>query len=231
LVASTSADASYLVIDVGGIAAVSTDTATLLDIGTGASGSETALIQNVAVGSASRGTGIGFVFGVPIKIASGTRLSARIQSVVAGGKTGTVIVRTFDMGDYAHAPTACDVIGTDTATSAGTAMTGASGTYAQVTASTANAYKAIVMVPSASSNNVGGLALQFTLASGASGSEVDLGAVNGVYSTSETAQNFGPSVNSPLLVGGPIAAGTRLAVKHNTGFSAAPYDITLIGIR
>jgi hypothetical protein len=227
LIASTSANVSYIVIDADA-STVNTDTATLIDIGAGASGAETALISNVAIGGAERSaTRASFGFGVPIKIASGTRLSARIQSVVTGGKTASIIVRTFDMGDYANAPTSVDVIGTSTATSEGTPMSGSSGTWVQVTASTARSYKAVVVVPSASSSNMGNIAVEYVLGTGASGSEVEIGRATAHYTGNEEA---GTTTFYPPIVGTAITSGTRLAVKHDIATGPGSYDITLIGI-
>jgi hypothetical protein len=227
LVASTSANASYLIVSVD-LSAAATDTASLIDIGTGASGSEAALIPNVAAGGAETATTrCPFAFGVPIKIPSGTRLSARIQSVVTGGKTAAVRVITFDMGDYAHAPTSVDVLGTSTATSEGTPMTGASGTYAEVVASTSNAYKAIVLVPSTSATSISNIAATFTLGVGASGSEVESGACIAHYTGNE---EVGVTALCPPIMAASVPAGSRLAVKHDIAASSSFYDVTLIGI-
>jgi len=226
LIASTSANASYIIIDAGDVNTSGANTATLLDIGTGASGSETTLIGNVAIGSATRtAPRAPFAFGVPIQIPSGVRLSARIQSVVTS-KTATIRIFTFDLGDYAAAPTSVDVIGTDTATSAGTAMSGASGTWTQVIASTTRAYRAVVAVPSASDTVVAGITIQFTVGKGAAGSETEIGRVFGQFSDIETA---GMGV-LPTLIPASVASGTRLAVRHDIAALPGPYDITLIGI-
>jgi len=228
LVASTSANASYIVIDCE-MATSATNTSTLLDIATGASGSETVLVGDVAVGGAVRslGTRCPFAFGVPIKIPSGTRLSARIQSVVTGGKTGTVVVRTYESADYSAAPTSVDVIGTDTDTSTGTAMSGASGTWVEIIASTSRAYRAVSIVPSVNSNNMGNEAVTFTLGTGASGSETAKGAMVAHYVANE---EVGMTAYTPPIAGGTIAAGTRLAIKHNASSIPQRYAVTLIGI-
>jgi hypothetical protein len=230
LVASTSANASFLIVEVAGIVSSGVDTATLVDIGTGASGAETAIIPDVAVGSANNSNAslCTLTFSVPIKVASGTRLSARIQSLVTGGKTATVRVFTFDMGDYAYAPTAVDVIGTSTATSAGTAMSGASGTWVQITASTANAYKAVVMVPSASAGAIGNIRVEYRLGTGASGSEISRGSIFATYNASEA---VGLLARTSSLITAAIPSGTRLSVRHDIPSSPSVYDMTLIGIR
>ena len=228
LIASTTANASYIVIEAGDVSASGANTATLLDIGTGASGSETALIENIGIGGASRATNrASFAFGVPIRIPSGTRISARIQSLVTGGKTATIRVFIFEMGDYAAAPTSVDVIGTSTGTSEGTAMSGSSGTWVQVLASTTRAYRAVVLVPSFSAISVGNIAVQYTLGTGASGSETEVGRMFAQYSDIETS---GFSNALPPLIAGSIASGSRLSVRHDIASSPGSYDVTLIGI-
>lgn len=231
IIASTTANTSLLSIKVGGIAAAGTDTATLIDIGTGAGGSETAIVSNIAVGSATGGAADGGInFELPYKIASGTRIAARIQSIVTGGKTAFVEIAAVNAGDYDSAPTAVDTIGTSTATSLGTAMSGASGTWVQVTSSTSNAYRAVVMVPSVSSATIGGNAnFTYTLGIGASGSEVEVGSLRFRTGTSETCYNLHPTGAS--LFGRAYASGSRLAVRHNITSVPASYYVTLIGVR
>jgi hypothetical protein len=227
LIASTSADASYVVIDAGAYTS-GADTATLLDLGTGSSTNETALISDVAIGSAARQANrAALCFGVPIKIASGTRLSARIQSVVSGGKTATIQVYTFNMGDYAAAPTSVDVIGTSTATSAGTAMSGSSGNWVQIIASTTRAYRGVVVVPSASSASLGDIIIEYKLGTGASLAEVEVGRTFAHYSNIETAGN---GVTLLPVLAQNIPSGTRLSIQHNIASGPGSYDVTLIGI-
>ena len=232
LVASTSANASFIIVEVSGIAASGADTATLVDVGTGASGSETALIPNVGVGAANSNTqGLAtLAFGIPIKIASGTRLSARIQSVVAGppAKSAVVRVLTFDMGDYAYAPTSVDVIGTSTATSVGTALSGASGTWVEIIASTTNAYKGVVIVPSSSATATGNIRVEYRLGTGASGAETARGRMFGTFTTAE---GVGILPRTSPLITAQIPSGTRLSVRHDIASTSGNYDITLIGIR
>ena len=227
LIASTSGNASVLLCEATNVSANGVNTATLLDIGTGASGSETPLISNVGIGGASSI----FTWPVPIKIASGTRLSARIQSVVTGGKTASISVRALDADNYSDAPASVDVIGSSTATSAGTTFSGASGTFVEVIASTTKAYRAVVLIPSVSGSATSAVSfLKLTLARGASGAEVEVGTIITTYSNQE-------AVNSavsrwPYLIGGPIPSGTRLSVQHELPSSgqAPNHAVTLIGI-
>jgi hypothetical protein len=227
LLASSSANASLIVIGVNNFANA-TDTSSLLDIGTGASGSETALISNIAVGgNVATNANASCYFPVPIKIASGTRIAARIQSVVAS-RVATVRIYLIDTGDYNQAPTSVDVIGTDTATSNGTVMSGASGTWVQVTASTSRAYRAVTIVPSLASNDVASIQpLEYALGTGASGSEVEIGKMEADTSNAEFV-GIRPSL-SPLIAKN-IASATRLAIKHNIPGNPNRYGVTLIGI-
>ena len=230
LIASTSANATYIVVEVTGVQTSGANTATLLTIGTGSVGSETAIIDSVAVGGAriAAADTLRFVFQVPFKIPSGTRLSAQIQSIVAGGKTATVQVWTFDMGDYNYAPTAVDVIGTNTATSDGTQMSGVAGSWTPIIASTANAYRGFVLIPSLSDSGVATVLVNYTLGKGPSGFEEEIGQAFGTYNLSEAVTQL---QRWPLVMGGTAPAGTRLAVKHDIVSTPSDFDVCVIGIR
>jgi hypothetical protein len=224
LIASTSANASAIYVEVN-VANNGFDSSCLLDIGTGASGSESALISNIAVGGARTSTSVGaYNFNVPIQVPSGTRISARIQHITSSA-TGTVLVEARDYGDYAQSPTSVDVIGADTTTSTGTDFSAAN-TYVQLTSSTSRAYRAFVMLPNVSGNNVGTFETTLTLAKGASGSEVEIGARYYDYSNAEATH----MVDDPL-VPAAVASGTRLAVKiQGPTTNLANYGVCLIGI-
>jgi hypothetical protein len=229
LIASTSANAGLLVLMVQDIASSATNTATLIDVATGASGSETDIISNLAVGGAfATASPIGVAVSIPFQIPSGTRLSARIQSVVTGGKTATAQVFLFDVGgDYATAPTSVDVIGGNTANSQGISFSGASGTWVQATASTSQAYRAVAIMPSTHSTNIATIGPQLELGVGAAGSEQVFGLSAASYSNSETVLASPPYLS---LFGRNIPSGSRLAVKHNIASSPTNYGFTLIGI-
>jgi hypothetical protein len=229
VIASTSADTSFLVLTAGAISASATNTATLLDIATGASGSESLVASNIAVGGArTAGTIVtGASFGIPLKIPSGTRVAARIQSVVTGGKTAVLQSAFIDAGDYATAPTTVDVIGGDTATSQGISFSGSSGTWVQATASTSQAYRAVVYVPSTHSTDIATITLTASIGVGAAGSEVEFGTALIRYENSE---NVGLADPFTYIFGRSIPAGSRLAVKHNIAANPDRYGFTLIGI-
>ena len=228
LIASTSANASLLVLHVQDVSANSTNTATLLDLATGASGSESAIASDIAIGSAQTTAGpVGVAVSIPLKISSGTRLSARIQSVVTGGKTASVQAFLFDVGDFATAPTSVDVIGGNTANSEGISFSGASGTWVEATASTSQAYRAVAIIPSAHSTVVSTIGPQFDLGVGASGSEVVFGVTTAAYNNGEAVQSSPPYLS---LFGRSIPAGSRLAVRHDIATFPDRHGFTLIAI-
>ena len=106
-------------------------------------------------------------------------------------------------------------------------MSGSSGTYVQITASTAADYQAVIIVPSISAtSSQTNSAVTFTLATGAAGSEVDVGQCVAVFDGGVGVGN----VILPGYCGGFIPAGTRLSVKHNISSSPGSYDICLIGV-
>ena len=228
LVSSSSGNTSFIVVLANSINVAATNTATLLDIGTGASGSETTVIADVAVGASGvTSGGSGNIFGVPFKIASGTRISARIQSVVAGGKTASISAFLMDLGNYDTAPTSVDVIGADTANSKGISFSGASGSWTEAIASTSRAYRAVVCVLSSHNNDIAGITINWDVGIGASGSEVVFGNGRASANTIETLSNATPY---NYLFGRKIPAGSRLAVRHNIAANPDRYGFTLIGV-
>jgi len=222
LVTSTSANASLLIIEVSGIGTAATDTAALLDIGTGAASSESAIIGNVAIGGASD-----IAFYVPFKIPSGTRISARIQSVI-GSDTATVGVYVIDAGDYNISPTSVDVIGGDTATSKGISFSGASGTWVVAEASTSRAYRAIVPVLSVHNATVTATSnASYDIGVGSAGNEVVFGRFRNTFNANEQVFNVRPYIS---LFGRNIPSGSRLAIKHPITSNPDRCGFCLIGI-
>jgi hypothetical protein len=223
IIASTAAQGSWLHINCGAFNATATNTASLLDIAIGASGSEVPIISNVAVGGAAA---VYFTF--PVQIPSGSRLSARIQSVVTGGKTGTVILYVVDAGDYALSPTSVDVIGTDTATSKGTDFTGSSGTWVEATASTTQAYRAVCAVPSIHDDDIASISSTTAdIGIGAAGNEVAFANIRFNTNNSEFIGTQLPNIDPH---GRSIPAGSRLAVRHFITANPSKYGFCLIGI-
>jgi len=232
IIASTASNASALAITITDVGANGFNTAALIDIGFGASGSETVKIADVAVGGA-RGTGNvaafgGLTFVIPLQVPSGTRIACRIQGVIASD-TASVSIQALDTSDYSLAPTSVDTIGGDTATSGAIGMSGASGTWVELVASTSQAYRGIVLVPSiAATAGTNTIVTTYEIGTGAAASEVTFGFINAHYTSAEEIST-GRMVATPVL-GKLIPAGTRIAVKHSFSSNQGIYQVTLIGI-
>lgn len=224
LIASTSANGSYLFFRVSVIGSTGVNTATLIDFATGASGSESVIAQNIAVGSAFNP----LHFGIPFKVPTGTRISARIQSVVTGGKTASVECILINAGDYDNSPTTVDIIGGNTVNSQGISFSGSSGTWTQAIASTSRAYKAVCLVLSSHSSDTAQITQQlYSVGIGLSGNEIEIGNVRHNYGNGETSQSQTPFL---FLFGYDIPLGSRLAVKHPITTNPNRYGFTLICI-
>lgn len=119
LIASTGADAEGVYVKVVDVAASGVATSMLLDIGTGAAASETVLLPDLLVGYAGEDQSMGRGYFFPVSIASGTRISARCQSVNA---SDTAIVGVWLVQSIQHleGATSVEAIGEDTVNSQGT---------------------------------------------------------------------------------------------------------------
>jgi hypothetical protein len=228
LIASTSGASNIFSSVWQGSAVASTDTATLMDIGIGASGSETVIASNIAVGGYGSATIV-----LPVNIPSGTRIAARIQGV-RGSQTiqtfGNIYALNISGSAASLFPSSVDVLGTDSATSTGTAMSGASGTWVQIVASTSDDYTGFQIIPSISDTDTPSINdLRLTLGVGASGSEVAIGEISCTANTSEQISVRGAS--SPFAVfGREVAAGSRLAIRHNIAANPSKYDACIIAV-
>jgi hypothetical protein len=230
VIASSSADASMVVVTASSIGSSGAETSCLVDLGFGAAGSETVKVENMGFGGAWTSSGIsgqwGIVACIPLQVPSGTRISLRSQSAVASD-TGLFRVTLVDSGTYSLSPTAVDTLVADTATSRNLVMSGSSGTYVEAVASTSQAYKAIAMFPNLCGNPANAAHNQFVVAVGAAGSEVDFGDVAAISFATELIGSLPPYLG---VFGRDIPAGSRISVKHDVTSNASTYGVTLIGI-
>lgn len=188
----------------------------LMDVGVGAAGSEVVVIADLAVGCCHT------VLNIPIAIPSGSRVAVRVQQ---SGTTAWNFYPTFvfyDVGGYASTPTSVDVLGTSNATSYGTALSGASGTWTEIVTSTSKDYQTCFAIPSASGvgtftgNYPGAL---FHLGVGAAGSETILASGYPQLTAGYISFAF---PNTEMHFGtGPVPAGSRLAVQPNVSSTNA----------
>lgn len=224
---ATTETAALLVLFATNTTVAATDTGMLVDIGTGAAGSEVVRVPSLAISQqASIHTA------VPIRISGSTRVAARIQSAVVS-RTASLQAALFTSPYFDRLPSSVDVLGTSTATSVGTAMSGASGTWVEITAATAKDYQALILVPSLSDTNSGANAtVRYDLGIGAAGSEVAVGAAHWLYSTAPAVTvptgQMPPGMGS--VFGGYVPAGRRLAVRHNVAANPGRIDACVIGV-
>ena len=229
LVASTSATVNYVAVQVSQIFVSGSNTATLVDIAVGPAGSEQVIAADVGVGGANAVPATpGIRYSLPVQIPAGSRLSARIQSIITGGKTATVNAELYSWGSSGDIGTTVDTLGSNTADSSGLAMSGASGTYVQAIASTSKDYRAVGLVGSVNGNQTSNLTVTYTVAVGSSGSEIDFGSVQSRYTTSENPSSYA-TATLPIFAR-DIPAGSRLAIKHDIGGGPTNYGCTVIGI-
>lgn len=144
LIASTAADAYGIQVHINNNATSNTSTASLLDIMTGGSGSEVVFIPDLMAGwvQSVAATVAWRTYTFPIFIPAGTRLSARMQSVVTSKTCSvglTLLQRPSQLGFVGTRVTA---YGVDSANSRGQTHTAGSsstyGTATQLSASTTN---------------------------------------------------------------------------------------------
>ena len=229
LTASTSADAGLLLIRAEAVATTATETSMLLDVGIGAAGSETPIMENLAIGGASSASGLalGVIMPLPVRIASGSRLSCRIQALI-GSDTVNVSATPFALNARQMLPTTVDVIGTSTTTSRGTAFSGSFGTWTEITASTSQRYRAILLSPSVIGTDIVSFTRDLEIAVGAVGSEVEIGRVYVDYRNTESVFHAATFFYAPIAC--DIPAGSRLSVKTPVTANPDRYGVCLIGV-
>jgi hypothetical protein len=228
LVASTSEEVALVVVRAVSVGTAATETSMLIDIGVGASGSEAAIMENLAIGGASAGNANEFLmFMLPVRIAAGIRISCRVQALIASD-TCSVTMGLSSVRARQTLPTSVDVIGTSTADSRGTAFAGSLGDWTQITASTAQRYRAIWLVPSVIGTDIISTNTNMEIAVGAAGSEVEIGRVFCTYANSEIVGHSTRMLNVPIAC--DIPAGSRLSVKTPVSANPERYGVCLIGI-
>lgn len=212
------------------------DASALMDVGIGAAGSEVVIAPDIAVGGGANTTGAGTNFALPIKIPGATRIAIRFRCAQAS-RTYIIqqVVFSGEIEDSKFAdqlPTSVDTLGTSTATSSGTAMSGASGTWVEITSSTTKEYQALAVIPSGPQDTTGGPATTiFTLqlGIGASGSEKVLAHAGGFMNANGVV--FPRDSNlATATFGGLIPAGTRIAVRHDLASDPGRVAACVIGV-
>jgi hypothetical protein len=230
VIASTASEATLIAVNVSNVGSNGVDTGMLLDIGVGAAGSEVVRASNIAVGGAivgSNGSGA-LSFFLPMRVASGSRIAVRCQSAGAS-RTGTVSIAPYMMGAAHMVPETLDVIGVDTATSRGTAASGANGSWFQIIASTAQRYRALLVIPSVIGSSVGtARAIRWTVGHGTANAESALGTSAAFHDTLERVSTPGAIPCLPIPC--DLPSGTRIAVRHDIPSSPGEFGCCVIGV-
>lgn len=150
-IASTSQDTQWIEIAAYNNFLNGSDTSALLDVGIGASGSEQVLISNLACGhkaSFSNQSGLPEIQMFPVEIAAGTRVSIRVQSVIADRQV-TVAMRfltsPFDINSSGIDTINANTANSNVTTELATAAINTKAAWTELVASTVNAYQGILI--------------------------------------------------------------------------------------
>lgn len=202
------------------------DASAVLDIGTGAAGSESVVVADIPIGSHISNCGLL----IPVRVPSGTRVAMRASFVRTATAANIYVAQAFLHEAFARqVPATLDVLGNNPASATGTAMSGASGTWVQITASTTKDYQCLWPVHSLTTGTNLGESVTYSIGVGASGSEVVVGQYGTqCNSVQKTCNQFIGSGIGP--VSGPIPVGSRIAVRHNIVSTPGNHSFALIGV-
>lgn len=214
LIASTARDAVGLIVNIGRGHTATADF--LVDIGIGAASSETVLVPNLKGDNGSNTLGPGQIF-LPIGIPAGTRISARCQSTSASAVSRIQVVTMY--GSWLTAPPLGRVTdyGTATGDSGGVSIdpggsANTKGSWAQITASTTNPIRSMLVAVGNQNNSSRGAATDWLLDVGIGGSGSEQVIVADWHVEVATSDdNLEPHYLGPIPVN--IPAGTRLAAR------------------
>lgn len=232
LISSTTYDTYMMCLVWDGTGVSNTNTSMLLDIGLGASGSETTIISNLLVGWTADWVGAlgGHHIYLPIFIPAATRVAGRIQAAIGGDAMNLTIFlfqgasqvpwRTYvGMDDY----------GVDTATSRGTSHTpgntGAESTWASVGSTASRNYDALFfMTQGLAGVDTGMLSLSTHWEIGYSSTTF----VEYWERTTAAEITSGPIPTIPMPASVP--SGTQLQVRATASGTAEARDVAIYGL-
>lgn len=216
VVSSMPEAATAVNLNISGIGSSNANTAGVVDIGIGPSGSEVVVASNIAVGMA-----LIIEFVVPLAIPAGSRVALRHQNA-ANARASTIRSQFMRNGPISFPPSSVDVIGVTSATSRGTAL--ATSGWTTIVASTSQAYQAVVPVFSAGgTTSITATTGSSLIAYGASGSEVQVNANFTITTTSEVIT----SINGAGWDCGACPAGTRISGRKGGNTNI---EVCIIGV-
>jgi hypothetical protein len=231
-VASTShASETVIVYAWTGVHLNGSDTSVLLDVGIGAASSETVLVPNLQFGGLA--STYGHMYAVPISVASGSRISARLQGTQTS-ETISVALGLRAAGDHSAAPTTCTTYGANTATSQGVNLgaTGANnvkGSWVEITSSTtADMSRMLVGIGIGSPTNAAGVTGFIDIGVGGAGAETVVAADIPYELSNQEFLRLFPA----YPFGVSIPSGSRISARYATNFASAlsAPSITVYGL-
>lgn len=231
LVAATAFDSAWIVVGISNVHTAATDTRTLVDIGIGANPNETAIISNLLAGQAPNFTytagNIARTYVIPFYIPRGTRISARLQSVVASKAARVNIAVIGGPSAPERAFRGCDTYGVTTASSSGVAITpgntGAQSSYVSVGSTTTRPYGAVFMGLQSSLTVITQIAYQFQI--GVSSSPIPSAGAEFMWAGDAGEAIGGPWPPTPLFV--DIPSGSQLQVRGKASGTAVAHETAL----
>lgn len=236
--ASVAFDVSWMWVEVGDTFSSGANSSTLLDIGTGAAASETAVVSNIPIGYRDDT----LIAGFPVAIAAGTRIAVRVRGAQTSNSKDLRILLGSNGIDVADNPTTV-TMGANTAASKGVSLadpagadtnTPVWGAWTEITASTPSDLAGVLFLPQLDSGAAigGSYVLRLDFGYGGSGSEASFG-FNSRWtcSNNEIIYPQGPNIAlTNSFVYANIPAGTRLVARYARGGSAVDLDVVALGI-
>lgn len=215
-----------------------TNTAILLDIGTGAAASEVVKVSNLSVGNSSVKLHTSWVY-VPLAVPASTRIAVRIQSAVTSKAATFRIVGSIDANKGAAGAVlpsfgSTQTYGALTASSRGTtvtanASTNAVGAWAQLVASSTDVTRALlVRLDANSTTTLTASSGYLQIGVGAAASEIQVG--HDVWfgcSVDEWVTADGPGAIIPIY-GLNIPAGSRISARISTNVASQALGVSVL---
>lgn len=226
LTASTPQDCDGLRIEIS--CAGSTLQDSLIDVAVGASGSEVVIFGNLPYGATTNG-GVGAVFDLPIPIATGTRIAARVQSTTASGSR-RIACRLIYLSRSRSS--VVSILGVNTADSGSTGIDpgGTANTksaWVQLVASTTYTMRRLFVFAGAQNHSTLAAQWDVDIAIGGSGSEIVV--VDHIHFCAGISAGLDPSFREVWV---EIPAGSRIAVRASCNITATTQrtlDIAIVG--
>lgn len=225
VVASAGFTVDRLILQCGANSLSNTNSSTLLDIGTGAAGSETVIVANLAVGYTRNGTS----YDIPVRIASGTRIAFRMQSAISSRTMTANVILCRAASTLTVAPsTSVNTFGANTTTSAGVTVTSGNnvkGSWTQITSNAGSAAKYLLIgVQGNSSSGMSNNNMLLDVGVGAAGAET------AIVTNYRLAPNAVELIDYTSVFRGyfvTIPASSRLSVRTQATSATISLDVIL----